>query len=261
MYIVQSNKNLLFMKRILLLFSVAFMVASSAMAQKNVVKLSATNLLMNTATLTYERTFLRQFSANISGGMVMERNVPAMFVQSNGVGAIFSKAEDKFVKLGASLKGFNFTPEVRMYLSLKGSPKGLYLAPFFRHNNYTVDFEPEIHMDGADEKEFNVTGRFVTNGFGVQMGTQFVFAKHFAVDIYAVTLGFNKGTASLEYTSVDNWEIQDSESLQENIKIASEKLPFVGKKIDVEVKDDGVKATLPYSMIAYRIGISVGFAF
>ena len=133
---------------IALLASVTFLVGPSAFAQKgNVLKINIFSPIASTLNLQYER----KISASSS-------------FQLGFYYAGFTIGDTKF-------KGIGVTPEYRFYLSETESPKGVYVAPFVRYQNFTV-------TNGANE------GTISTLGGGLIIGKQWIFKEKIALDIF-----------------------------------------------------------------------------
>ena len=93
------------------------------------------------------------------------------------------------VSVGSTdFSGFGITPEYRFYLSNTEAPKGVYVAPFVRYQNFTL-------TDGIDK------GTLSTFGGGLILGKQWLFKDRIALDIF---LGPSYASGSVEVTSGSN---------------------------------------------------------
>ncbi|OWY24476.1 DUF3575 domain-containing protein [Sphingobacteriales bacterium UPWRP_1] len=78
-------------------------------------------------------------------------------------------------------KGYNFIPEVRFYFSNRidgGNMRGLFAGPTFLYEKLNID----ITHQASDSL---ITNGSVTNlGYGLVLGHQWIFSKHFAIELY-----------------------------------------------------------------------------
>lgn len=236
------------MKKLLLSLSVFAFLAGSMVAQENVVKASLTNIATGTVTLGYERTFAEKFSANLYLGLVVPRELPEFFLDETNDG--------EEINIGSRLSGFNITPEFRIYPGRKGAPRGFYLAPYLRHNNYSVD----LGSYTEDGETYTATGKYVTFGGGLQLGCQWLIADMVSIEWYFMTIGYNTGNIKLNFEGEDG-SIEDPEGLEDDLEADFGEIPWYGKKVKVDVTDSEAKVKLPIGMLAYRFGLSIGFAF
>lgn len=77
--------------------------------------------------------------------------------------------------------GFGITPEYRAYLSETDAPKGVYIAPFLRYQNFTL-------TDGGNKGTFN------SFGGGLIIGKQWIFKEKVALDIF-IGPSYSSGSA------------------------------------------------------------------
>lgn len=84
---------------------------------------------------------------------------------------------------GTKLSGIGITPEIRFYLSDEAAPKGVYLAPFLRYQNYTL----------SDDQN---KGTLSTFGGGVILGRQWVFKDKISLDLF-IGPSYNSGSVSV----------------------------------------------------------------
>ena len=140
------------MKRILLLvFTIIFLIQLHADPPqitgligkdlKNLLKINLPVLYFKTYSLQYERSFLRNFSA------CLQTVFNSKLILDPYLNKILDNVPDpKLQKVRAKVSlselyttnNTYFTPEIRIYLSIKGSPQGIYLAPYLRFSSSTV---------------------------------------------------------------------------------------------------------------------------
>lgn len=78
-------------------------------------------------------------------------------------------------------KGYNFIPEVRFYFSNRidgGNMQGLFAGPTFLYEKLNIDITHQ-------QTDSLITNGTVTNlGYGLVLGHQWIFSKHFAIELY-----------------------------------------------------------------------------
>lgn len=97
---------------------------------------------------------------------------------------------------GTGFSGFGITPEMRFYLSSHGAPKGWYVAPFLRYQNFKL----KETISGQEEK-----ATLSSFGGGLILGGQAVIGKHFTLESF-IGPSFNAGSVK-----VDNSNLNDDE--------------------------------------------------
>jgi hypothetical protein len=90
---------------------------------------------------------------------------------------------------GTKISGIGITPELRFYLSDDAAPKGVYLAPFLRYQNYSLS-------DDSNNK-----GTLSTFGGGLILGKQWVFKDKISLDLF---IGPSYNSGSVNVTSGNN---------------------------------------------------------
>lgn len=132
----------------ILAFSSMLFAGPSLFAQKsNVIKINILSPIVRTFNVQFEH----KFNAKASGQL-------GFFYTGYSVS-------------GTSFSGIGITPEYRFYLSETEAPQGVYVAPFFRYQNFTL-------KSGSDR------GTLSTVGGGLILGKQWLFNDKIAMDMF-----------------------------------------------------------------------------
>ena len=162
------------MKKVLLLFP-AVLLASTAHAQTNVLKVDIIQPLINTIALSFEHKLSesRSFQLSVAGTFGYKDHSNFSFY-NNSSGYYYSGQ--------ASTSGFSITPEYRFYLSEKhAAPEGFYVAPYmrFQHLSATIDYNSGLgYPTQSYEANLNAFG------LGVVVGKHWIFKKRFSIDLF-----------------------------------------------------------------------------
>lgn len=170
------------MKRKVLLSSLLFLHFSlSVSAQekpvsvyKNALKLNSIGLVLNNASLLYERNLNGQFAVMLGAGYRWGGDIPKVF----GLGNLIVSSNSR------GLQGYHFTPELRYYFNFCDCavlPSGLYAGLYTRYTKYYGDLNFH-YWTGAEYVDVGVVSKLNEMGAGIQLGYQFVFKERFLVD-------------------------------------------------------------------------------
>jgi hypothetical protein len=98
----------------------------------------------------------------------LSSNIP----QLNALETLIIDADTFLALKGIGLGYYSITLEVRFFLGKKGFGKGFYLAPFYRHSNYTpVGLEFEFDNENLTTSKMNTSGNLSGNTFGLLIGS------------------------------------------------------------------------------------------
>ena len=157
-------------------------LASQAQAQQNVIKLNPLSLAVLTGNVQYERAINNAMSVQLG-----------FFYTGFG----FDVGDGRW-----SYSGIGLTPEFRYYVtnSAKDAPRGLYVGPWVRYQNFSTKIEDNIS---------NEEGKISVNsiGGGGILGYQWLFGDAFALDLF-MGPGFTSGTAKVVSGSADVDELR-----------------------------------------------------
>ncbi|NJL14704.1 MAG: DUF3575 domain-containing protein [Microscillaceae bacterium] len=123
--------------------------------KKNLIKINLMSPVLSSLSMSYERVLNTNTSFQMS-----------FFVQ-----------DQRFSFSDETLKGFGFTPEVRIYLSeRKQAPGGFFVAPFLSYRQYQHEYK---YYDGFSIIERSGKADYQAYGVGVIVGAQWIFKKQF----------------------------------------------------------------------------------
>ncbi len=225
---------------------------------KNALKLNLPPFFFKTYSLQYERSMLRNFSACVQAGYNSQLHLGSYInqVMNNVPNKQLEKIRAK-VSLTELYTTSNmyFTPELRLYISRKGSPHGLYIAPYLRFSSSRV-YATFIYKDSNSAAiPIVFTGSLRSTHPGVMLGYQRSIFKRFVIDVWLAGLQFGSSKASFDanadFGKIDKQGFTDF--VQDNFKYG-----------DVTVTvDSDAHAKIDYSGKSYgfRSGIWVGFRF
>ena len=165
------------MKKVLLLFP-AVLLASTAHAQTNVLKVDIIQPLINTIALSFEHKLSESSSFQLS--------VAGTFGYENSGNFGFYNSSGGYYSGQASTSGFSITPEYRFYLSEKhAAPEGFYVAPYVRFQNLstTIDYNSGISYPNPTRSQ-SYEANLNAFGLGVVVGKHWIFKKQFSIDLF-----------------------------------------------------------------------------
>lgn len=209
------KKNATFFMAILMMMSLF------TNAQKNIISVRPLNFLEGLYGLSYERTFLRNFSFGVYGDVGTSSIGPISNYTANLIKDEINKNTAstgfKADKLKAETSGWGIVPEVRAYLSLGGAPKGFFLglyAPirqisykFTGEGTYTAVvngtiYTRDINMTLKNEKTFF--------GIGGMVGYHLVLLKLVSLE-FMVGAAYNQGFENIKTTEL-SYDVQSGQA-------------------------------------------------
>ena len=130
--------------------------SSKAQVKDNVVRLSISNLIFATPTIYYERALNEKSTA--------------------GLGTFFIG-----YKVGDSkFSGFSLIPEYRFYPGENGAPKGFFVGPFLKYQNYSISADAFDEFGSIFKAKATLSGL----GGGVVIGNQWLFGDAVSLDVF-----------------------------------------------------------------------------
>jgi hypothetical protein len=162
------------------------------------------------------------------------------------------------------LRATTFMAGYRHYLSRKHM-KGLYFEPYFKYVHHTSEGNGSSVLDGENVR-MNFTNDYNGVGIGAQLGVQFLIKNKFAIDFFFLGPEINSSRnnfKAVEVSSILNWNYQQSEDAERQIRDFIDKFPFIRNKVNVTVDQDNktVRADFKGALPGYRIGVSFGVTF
>jgi hypothetical protein len=177
---------------------------------KNVLKINLLPLYFKIYSLQYERTFLRNFSICLQAGYNAELRLDPYI---NRVLDTVSNANLIKVRSKVSLNELTIssnayiTPELRIYLSIRGAPNGFYIAPYLRFSSSTIHATFLYKDSNNAEIPITFKGKVSAMLPGAMFGYQQSFFKRIVIDFWLIGLQFGSTKASFDayadYTKVD----------------------------------------------------------
>ena len=260
-------------------------LALFASAQDNNVKVNLLNLTYGDVRLGYERVLNENLSLQGNLGFLIPRKIPTAFFDEEALEAEYGGRID----LGSKLTGYNLSLELRWYPGSKGAPRGFYLAPFFKHNSWSVnvtsgfeydvtqqEYEDELDagekenaypiVDGNPAAGYTVattgqfTGTFKQTGGGLMFGYQWLVSDKVSIDFNFFGLGVESDRVILDLeTNARNVDFNEWEA---EIQEGSQDFADFGVDIETEVRTNGIGIkTSSFLLPMPRFGFSVGYAF
>ena len=167
------------MKKSLLLLS-ALLLAGTARAQTNVVKLDIIQPIINTLALSFEH--------KLSESSSFQLGVAGTFGYKDGGNYYNGNYNGNYnYSDRSSTSGFAITPEYRFYLSERhASPAGFYVAPFVRYQylrttNDSYTYDPYTGLTSPGQSYEASLNAF---GLGIIVGKHWIFKQRFSIDVF-----------------------------------------------------------------------------
>lgn len=226
-------------------------------AKSNIIKLNFTSIAVSNLQLQYERIINRKFSVALSYSKLVKETLPFYdFIEKT----VDDDEQFDLIK-NAALSYYSITPEIRFYLSKKGYGKGFYLAPFYRHTQYSIKgISYEIENEFDETITAALSGNLSSNSFGLLIGSQFNLGKYIVLDWWILGPHAGRGKGSLFGTFSQPFSSEEKNEITNLLNDVE--IPFVDSSVDVT--DDSVKMDLsgPFpSWGGIRAGLSLGFRF
>ncbi len=240
------------MKKIIYLTVLLFFLhpisAQKLFKPKITLKWAPTGLILGDASFQGEYGFLKKSSLTAKIGVPLNRSYHANF-------------DGRDVNM--SMKAFSFLAGYRKYLS-KQMLKGFYVEPFFTYAHHTSDGTGEGKLDNQPVT-MDFTNAYNGIGVGVQLGSQFIIAKRFVIDLFffgpQLTSSRNNFRA-IDYNDATAWNSIQADEAEQDIKDFLNQFPFIKNKVNVQVDTPNktVKADFNGALLGLRFGVSFGIA-
>ncbi|HWC54952.1 MAG TPA: DUF3575 domain-containing protein [Chitinophagaceae bacterium] len=223
-----------------------FCIYSANAQRKLALKWAPTGLLLGNINAQAEYGFGKHSSINIQFGIPSPRSYSPKF-------------DDKDASI--SVKTTSFLAGYRIYASHR-KMRGFYFEPYFKNVHLTGTGSGSSTLQGQPVV-MNFTGDYKGSGVGVQMGTQFVIAKRVVLDFYFIGPEINTSHAnfkSIEVTNTIPWNSSQAAEAEQNVRDFLDKIPVVGKKVDLTVDQNNRTITADYKGLlpGFRFGLSIG---
>ena len=222
----------------------------------NMIKINLFALPLRTLTIQYERVINKFLSVTVAGRLMPKATLPYKNWIYNKIGEDdpeFKESLDNML-----LSNYAVTVEARFYLGKKGYGRGFYLAPSYRHANFTLNNLKYTYTDDQDqENSMNMSGKMRANYGGLMMGAQWALGKHLTLDwwIFAPFLGVER--TNLTGTTTKPLSEEDQNSIREDL--GDIEIPYT--KTTVNVHEYGVSIQMHGAITAISTGLAFGVRF
>lgn len=212
-------------------------------------KWAPTGLILGDLSLQGEYSFLHKSSLTAKIGVPLSRSYHANF-----------DGHDVDMKM----KAFSFLAGYRKYLS-KQVLKGFYVEPFFTYAHHNSDGTGEGKLDNQ-QVTMDFTNEYSGTGIGVQLGSQFIIAKRWVIDLFFFGPQLTSSTntfRAIDRSNSVSWTVIQADEAEQDIKDFLNQFPFIKNKVDVHVDKNNrtVMADFKGALVGVRFGVSIGMAF
>ena len=233
--------------------TILILFLQSVYAQKDfepkiTVKWAPTGLILGDASFQGEYSFLKKSSLTAKLGVPCDRHYHANFDGHD---------------VDMSMKAFSFLAGYRKYLS-KQVLRGLYVEPFFTYVHHTSDGTGEGKLDNQSVT-MDFTNAYNGVGVGVQLGSQFIIAKRFVIDLFFLGPQLTSSTNNfrgIDYHDSVAWNTIQADEAEDDIRKFLNQFPFIKNKVNVHVDkpNKAVTADFKGALVGIRFGVSIGVA-
>ena len=247
------------MKKIMI-FVAVIMMAISAQAQDNIVKLGVGGLWYGGINLEYERVLTEKTSILGEIGFTVPRNFGEERI--NGWVDFFGiqDAESSINITSIKLNTFYFAAEYRYYLGSEVA-KGFYAAPYLKLSNYSASAEGNYDNNNLIDIASDIEIQYFTASVGASIGHQWIINDQITVNWNILGLGLGINTVSANFTSTDQNNV--FAEWEKDVKEFLDGLPFVGDKFETTSDNATKKIDGSATLISptFRFGLSIGYMF
>ena len=211
-------------------------------------KWAPTGLLLGNVSLQGEYSFLSRSSLTAKIGIPINRTYHATYDNKDA---------------DMNMKAFSFLAGFRKYLS-KQKLKGLYIEPFFTYAHHTSDGMGQGELNNQPVV-MNFTNDYNGIGVGIQLGTQFIIAKRYVIDLFFLGPQLTSSTdnfKAIELTNSSGWTTLQADEAEQDIRDYLDQFPFIKNKVNVRVDKPNRTVTGDFkgALVGVRFGVSFGIA-
>lgn len=208
--------------------------------------------------LDYEYRFSRKSTIGLNVGLPSEAEIPQQVIDE--------VAFDEYDIKASALKGKSYRVHYRFYPGKRGAPRGFYIEPYFRTQEYTATLDGVYNLKEVGSYENDGELQLKGTGGGLQFGSQFLVGNRFVIDLTFLGIDLSSNTIDLKFVdqsvSSDRSYLDD---MKKELDTSIKELPFgLNNKIttsggsqDGYVAVNGDKVLTP----GLRFNIGFGFAF
>lgn len=216
----KSNQNITFItkKSIAISCFLLLFLKNIAISQDNLLKVNLSSIAVRSYVVQYEKVLNNRVTFSLGGGFRPMSLIPFPNETNNLVKFVDNRIDyidlDNTRPKETTIKGYQVTPEVRLYLGQKEAPYGFYISVYGRHNhvNAIVPVEMELEYNNLPVSlRLPVDTKINTYSAGLMLGKQFKIGNRFVFDCNLIGVSFGKMTVhgeSLQNLSSFNEDFQ-----------------------------------------------------
>lgn len=227
--------------------------------RSHVFKIFPVSLPVGKINLDYEYRISRKSTVGLNIGLPSEQSIPQPVIDEIDI--------QNYDINGSTLSGKSYRVHYRFYTGKRGAPRGFYLEPYFRTQEYTGTVDGVYDYKEVGSYENDGTLQLSGTGGGLQFGSQFLVGNRFVIDLTFLGIDLSSNTIDLKF--VDKSNVPGNklylDDMKEEINSSIEGLPFglndeittSGGSQDGYVSVKGDQVLTP----GFRLNLGFGFAF
>lgn len=226
--------------------------------RNHVVKFFPVSMPLGKISLDYEYRFSSRSTFGLNVGLPSEMKIPQQ--------AIDEIELDNYEVKASALKGKSYRVHYRFYTGKRGAPRGFYVEPYFRTQEYTGSLDGVYNLKETASYENDGTVSLKGTGGGLQFGSQFLVGNRFVIDLTflgadlssnTINVKFDDKSASPDKSYLDEMRKELDASIADLPLGLNDKITTSGGSQDEYVTVKGDKILTPGA----RFNIGFGFAF
>jgi hypothetical protein len=249
---IVKNKILLMKKLIKTVFAICIgmSVVLSSQAQKNSIELGLGGLAVGAINLRYERLITPKSGLQITIAPITPKSWNPEEISGEDWSDI-SFEKTKF-------NGIAIIPEYRFYFGQGEGMRGFYVAPYLRYTNYGFNSTGTIEAEPG-----KASLRLSSFGAGIGVGAQWIIGDHFTIDWNIMGIGGDAYNlrAKMEADDPDYNMLEFANDFLEELEMNNDEVPIDLTDIANTVELNKFRFNIPFGLVGFRAGISVGYAF
>ncbi len=205
-------------------FATCLLIATSAVAQNNIIKLNVSSAVLKNFHVQYER----QVSEKKSFAIGLRYQPAAVIPLRQFLDGYIANSD---VHLGSFItSNFSITPEFRFYAGKRGGLTGFYVAPYLRFAKWSGNL-PVSYESETEKRQVALKGSINSFSGGIMVGSQYNLSSRLVFDwwIAGGHIGLSSGNGS--YTTSPAMNRSEQEILRN--KLSDLDFWFVRFKADV----------------------------
>jgi hypothetical protein len=196
-----------------------------------------------------EWAYRNNMSVNLLVGVPRPTTAPGFIADKVDLDERAEAPTNRYTSFGAVL-------EHRFYLG-KNAPRGFYLAPYARYNNFAVK---RITTNSENNYTTSVRGAVGGFGLGAAAGVQFRLGDFLTMDATIAGLDVKWLRGTLTYTTDD--PDNDIAAFRDQVQEAVGDIPVIGSRLLAAIDDNSVKVRTPgFAVPGYRFNLTLNYVF